>query len=179
MLGAAPGSVARLCDQATEIGLLGPGRGVGEVYRFRHALIRETLYAELTPQSRAQAHRRIAEVLENKRRGSNAELAHHFLRAAPASTEAAERAVYHSRLAGQQALDALAYEEAAGHFRRALDVQRRAAHQPARRVVVGPEGQIGAATGDELSAQLTVALDAQRTQITVQPAEVESLESVS
>jgi predicted ATPase len=120
VLGAAPGSVARLCDQATEIGLLGPGHGVGEVYRFRHALIRETLYAELTPQSRAKAHRRIAEVLENKRGGSNAELAHHFLRAAPASTEAAERAVYHSRLAGQEALDALAYEEAAGHFRRAL-----------------------------------------------------------
>ena len=127
VLGAAPGSVARLCDQATEIGLLGPGQGVGEVYRFRHALIRETLYAELTPQSRAQAHRRIAEVLENKPGGSNAELAYHFLRAAPASTEAAERAVYHSRLAGQQALDALAYEEAAGHFRRALDVQRQAA----------------------------------------------------
>src|SRR5690242_6341801 len=61
VLGAAPGPVARLCDRATEIGLLGPGRDVGEVYRFRHALIRETLYAELTPQSRAQAHLRIAE----------------------------------------------------------------------------------------------------------------------
>ena len=126
VLGAAPGSVARLCDQATGIGLLGPGQGVGEVYRFRHALIKETLYAELTPQSRAQAHLRIAEVLENKPGGSNAELAHHFLRAAPVSAEAAAQAVRHSRLAGQEALDALAYEEAAGHFRRALDVQRRA-----------------------------------------------------
>ena len=127
VLGAAPGSVAQLCDQATEIGLLGPGRETGEVYRFRHALIRETLYAELAPQARAQAHRRIAKMLENKLGGSHAELAYHFLRAAPVSAEAAAEAVRHSRLAGQEALDALAYEEAAGHFRRALDVQRRAA----------------------------------------------------
>jgi hypothetical protein len=127
VLGAAPGSVAQLCDQATEIGLLGPGQDVGEVYRFRHALIRETLYAELSPQARAQAHRRIAKMLENKLRGSHAELAYHFLRAASVSAEAAAQAVRHSRLAGQEALDALAYEEAVGHFRRALDVQRRAA----------------------------------------------------
>ena len=127
VLGAAPGPVAGLCDRATGIGLLGPGQDVGEVYRFRHALIRETLYAELTPQARAQAHRRIAEVLGNSPGRSHAELAYHFLRAAPVSAEAAAEAVRHSRLAGQEALDALAYEEAAGHFRHALDVQRRAA----------------------------------------------------
>ena len=121
------GPVARLCDDATAIGLLGPGQDVGEVYRFRHALIRETLYAELSPQSRAQAHHRIAAVLENSAGPGHAELAYHFLRAAPASAEAAARAVHHSRLAGQTALTALAYEEAAGHFRHALDVQRRAA----------------------------------------------------
>ena len=85
--------MARLCDQATEIGLLGPGQDASEVYRFRHALIRETLYAELAPQSRAQAHRRIAKVLENRPGGSHAELAYHFLRAAPVSAEAAAKAV--------------------------------------------------------------------------------------
>jgi AAA ATPase domain len=127
VLGAAPGPVAGLCDRATEIGLLDPGPDAGEVYRFRHALIRETLYAELTPQSRAQAHRRIAEVLEKRPGRSHAELAYHFLRAAPASAGAAAQAVRYSRLAGQEALDALAYEEAAGHFRHALDVHRRAA----------------------------------------------------
>jgi AAA ATPase domain len=126
-LGVPAGPVARLCDDATAIGLLGPGQDTGEVYRFRHVLIRETLYAELTPQSRAQAHHRIAAVLENSVGPSHAELAYHFLRAAPASAEAAARAVHHSRLAGQEALSALAYEEAAGHFRHALDVQRRAA----------------------------------------------------
>jgi hypothetical protein len=133
-LGVPAEPVARLCDDATAIGLLGPGRETGEVYRFRHALIRETLYAELAPQSRAQAHHRIAAVLENSAGRSHAELAYHFLRAAPASAEAAERAVYHSRLAGADALSALAYEEAAGHFRQALDVQRRAAQSsPATR----------------------------------------------
>src|SRR5689334_11116276 len=138
-LGAPPGPVARLCDDATAAGLLAPGRDTGAVYRFRHALIRETLYAELAPQARVQAHYKIAEVLENTLPGntsgrSHAELAYHFLRAAPASAEAAARAVHHSRLAGQEALSALAYEEAAGHFRHALDVQRRTARStPASR----------------------------------------------
>ena len=126
-LGAPAHPVARLCDRATEIGLLGPGQDVGEVYRFRHALIRETLYGELTPQARAEAHHKIAEVLDNSPGRSHAELAYHFLRAAPASTQAAARAVHHCRRAGQEALDALAYEEAADHFRHALDVQARAA----------------------------------------------------
>jgi predicted ATPase len=127
VLGVAAGLVTRLCDDATEIGLLNPGQDIGEVYRFRHALIRETLYAELPPRSRAQAHHRIAEVLENTTGRSHSELAYHFLRAAPASGEAAAKAVQHSRLAGQDALNALAYEEAARHFRHALDVLGRAA----------------------------------------------------
>jgi hypothetical protein len=127
VLDVAAGFVAELCDDATEIGLLDPGRDVGEVYRFRHALIRETLYGELLPRSRAQAHHRIAEVLENEPGRSHSELAYHFLRAAPASAEAAAKAVEHSRLAGQDALNALAYEEAAGHFRHALDMLGRAA----------------------------------------------------
>jgi hypothetical protein len=126
-LGIPAGPVARLGDEATAIGLLGPGQDTGEVYRFRHALIRETLYAELSPQARAQAHHRIAAVLEDSAGRGHAELAYHFLRAAPVSAEAAARAVHHSRLAGADALTALAYEEAAGHFRHALDVQRRAA----------------------------------------------------
>src|SRR5215472_11969397 len=66
VLGVPAGLVARLCDDATEVGLLSTGRDVGEGYRFGHALIRETAYAELPPRSRAQAHYRIAEVLENQ-----------------------------------------------------------------------------------------------------------------
>jgi hypothetical protein len=126
VLGVSAGAVAGLCDQATAIGLLRPGQDTGEVYRFGHALIRETLYAELAPQARAQVHGRIAAVLANAADRSSAELAYHYLRAAAAGGEAAGRAVHYSRLAGRDALTALAWEEAAGHFRRALDVQQRA-----------------------------------------------------
>ena len=51
-------------------------------------------------------------MLEGRPGRSHAELAYHFLRAAPASAEASTQAVRHSRLAGQEALDALAYEVA-------------------------------------------------------------------
>jgi len=141
-LDAPAAAVARLCDDATAVGLLGPGQEIGEVYRFRHALVRETLYAELSPQARARAHHKIATVLENAVHNntggpSHAELAYHFLQAAPVSAEAAARAVHHCQLAGQEALTALAWEEAAGHFRHALDMQRRAAQaSPAGRAAL-------------------------------------------
>jgi AAA ATPase-like protein len=127
VLGVEAGPVARLCDDATEIGLLRAGHDVGEAYRFGHALIRETLYTELAPRARAETHLRVARTLEGRPGHGHAELAYHFLRAAPASGDAASRAVEQSRLAGQDALNALAYEEAAAHFRHALDVQARAA----------------------------------------------------
>jgi AAA ATPase domain len=130
VLGAAADAVAGLCDSATHAGLLRADPGSGGAYRFGHALIRETLYTELAPHARAVAHRRIAAMLENqpwRGRTGHAELAHHFLRAVPASGEAAASAVTYSRLAGQDALNALAYEEAAGLFRQALDVQSQAA----------------------------------------------------
>ena len=129
VLGVAADTVAGLCDGAAEAGLLSPGQDPFEMYRFGHALIRETLYTELPPRARADAHRRIAAVLDSgpwRHRAGHAELARHFLRAVPAGGDAAA-AVTYSRLAGQDALNALAYEEAAGHFRHALDMQSRAA----------------------------------------------------
>ena len=127
VLGVPAELVARLCDDATGIGLLSPGRDASELYRFKHALVRETLYAELPPQSRADAHHRIAEALEDRTGHSHSELAYHFLQAVPVSGAAAVKAVTYSDRAGQDALKALAYEEAARHFRHALDVQGRAA----------------------------------------------------
>jgi AAA ATPase domain len=130
VLGATADAVAGLCDDAAQAGLLRAGPGTGGAYRFGHALIRETLYAELAPHARAVAHHRIAAMLESqpwRSRTGHAELAYHFLRAVPASGKAAASAVKYSRLAGQDALNALAYEEAAGLFRQALDVQSHAA----------------------------------------------------
>jgi hypothetical protein len=129
--------VAGLFDRALEAGLLRVDPDPGDVYRFRHALIRETLYTELAPRARAQTHRRIAAVLESRPwpgHAGHAELAYHFLRAAPTGGQAAASAVTYSRLAGQDALNALAYEEAVGFFRQALDAQAQAgAATPASR----------------------------------------------
>jgi class 3 adenylate cyclase len=59
----------------------------GAVYEFQHALIRQTLYEELSAPRRVLLHRRIGEQLEALYAGNPgpqlAELAHHFFEAAP------------------------------------------------------------------------------------------------
>ncbi len=95
-----------------------PGR-----YAFVHALIRETLYASLSRPRRVALHRRIGAILEQRHAGDPepplGELAYHFVEAAESRTAA--KAVDFSTRAAQRALAALAYEEAAGHFDRALN----------------------------------------------------------
>jgi tetratricopeptide (TPR) repeat protein len=87
-----------------------PGR-----LRFAHALVREVLYDELPATRRIGLHRQVGEALEaihaaEPERGL-AELAHHFLLAAPAGTAA--KAVDYAGRAAERAAAALAYEEAA------------------------------------------------------------------
>ncbi len=95
-----------------------PGR-----YSFAHALIRETLYGELTATRRARMHRRIGEVLEELHRANLephlAELAYHFLAGAVSPADVA-KAVDYARRAGDRAAALLAHEEAANHYGRAL-----------------------------------------------------------
>ena len=92
--------------------------------RFGHALTRDSLYEEIPSTHRARLHRRVAEVLEELYRGNLdphlAELAHHFSLAVPAVP--AEKAIDYGRLAGDRALAALAFEEAARLYRLALRV---------------------------------------------------------
>src|SRR5579875_976165 len=62
--------------------LLAPGGHAG--YRFRHALLREAIYADLLPGERTRLHATLAGLLADERRldavpGSAAELAHHCL----------------------------------------------------------------------------------------------------
>src|SRR6266704_971466 len=125
-----PEPVAALFDGAVEAGLLRAGPGPGGRYRFGHALIREALYSELPPRARADTHRRIAAELEKqpwRSRAGHAELAYHFLRAGSAGRTVPAAAVEYACLAGEDALGALAYEEAAGHYQRALDALGRTA----------------------------------------------------
>lgn len=53
----------------------------GERFRFVHALVRETLYAELLPPFRRRWHRRVGEVLQQMARPNPDEVAYHFRQA--------------------------------------------------------------------------------------------------
>jgi class 3 adenylate cyclase len=84
-----------------------PGR-----YTFAHALVRSTLYDEISTTRRLRIHRRIGHALE--RRGGDRhvdELARHFCECAALGE--IDRAVTYGRQAAARALERLAYEEAA------------------------------------------------------------------
>jgi DNA-binding CsgD family transcriptional regulator len=97
-----------------------PG-GLGR-WRFAHALVREVLYEGLPAARRVRLHGRVGQALEAAYAADPgprlAELAHHYLAAAPGGQVA--RAVRVATLAGRHALELLAWEEAAGLFERAL-----------------------------------------------------------
>jgi hypothetical protein len=114
--------VVSLIEEGTEAHLVVEvPRAVGR-YAFAHALIRETLYEEVPSLRRVQLHRRVGEALEALHAGRIdahlPELAHHFFAAAPAGE--VERAIAYARRAGARAVEQLAFEDAAGHYRRAL-----------------------------------------------------------
>ena len=86
-------------------------------YRFAHALIRETLYGDLSTRPRVRLHHQIAEVLERLHTAAEpplAALAYHFCEAAKAG-EAVEKAIDYASRAGERATAVLAYEEAVRH----------------------------------------------------------------
>lgn len=96
------------------------------VLRFAHALVRDALVLDLAPGRRADLHRRVGEAIE-RHVGPTAdrylgELANHFFQAA--SLGGAEKAIDYATRAGRLAKGRLGFEEAAGHFERALRVAR-------------------------------------------------------
>jgi DNA-binding NarL/FixJ family response regulator len=90
-------------------------------YAFRHALIREAIYADLLPGERRDAHARVARLLA-ARPTPVAELAHHW----DAAGEVDEALVASVR-AGESASAAFAPAEAHAHYERALRRWREAA----------------------------------------------------
>jgi tetratricopeptide (TPR) repeat protein len=120
--GLPPAEVLDSLEEAVDARLLvevasRPGR-----FRFAHALVRETLYEELPSRERRRLHDRVGAALVELRgddfEGYLAELAHHFSQAARPGQ--ADQAVAYARRAGDRAMKVLAYEEAAGHYQRAL-----------------------------------------------------------
>jgi tetratricopeptide (TPR) repeat protein len=100
-----------------------PGR-----YRFTHALMQETLLAELSTTRLVRLHGRVGEALEaqygDRAEERAAELARHFADSATLNQEHAERALRYSMLAGEQAERALAPTEAARLYERSLAIVR-------------------------------------------------------
>jgi predicted ATPase len=115
--------------------VLEPVSGSAERMRFAHTLIRETLYEDLPSLGRARLHLALGEALEELYRprplvptrsalpihGTHlAELAHHFAAALPVGS--AGKALDYCEGAGAHALSLLAFEQAARHLDRALEV---------------------------------------------------------
>ncbi len=92
-------------------------------WAFSHALVRETLYAELPAARRTQLHARIGEALEQALGADPGdrlgELAQHFLEAAQAGDPA--KAVAYATRAAARAAERFAHEDAANYCERALE----------------------------------------------------------
>jgi tetratricopeptide (TPR) repeat protein len=109
-------------DEARRAQLVDEAPGRPDRFSFRHSLIRETLYGELTSSRRVRLHRRVGEVIERLAAGRTnppvADLAYHFVQAA--STDTAEKAIAYSIRAGDRAAEALAHEDALRLYEGAL-----------------------------------------------------------
>jgi predicted ATPase/class 3 adenylate cyclase len=110
-------------DEALAAQLLCPS-SAQETFDFIHALVRHTLYAELSPPRRVRLHRQIAEVMEQGYRdhsGEHAgEIARHYHRSV--ALPGAERGVAYCVLAADYAEQSAASTEAAEYLRMALDL---------------------------------------------------------
>jgi hypothetical protein len=120
-----PGQRLDSFDRAEESRLLRRvGDGVRDRYAFTHALVRDAIYGELLRGRRVRYHHKIAMATERAHPDapdtSVNELAHHYFMGAALAD--ADKAIRYCMAAGERALRLLAFEEAAGHFTRSLEV---------------------------------------------------------
>ena len=101
----------------------GPGR-----VRFVHALVRDTVYADLTQLRLTRMHARVGAAIRRLRPDDVSALAHHYLRAASADT--AEAAVGYAIKAAERADRRYSYDAAVSLLEQALEAIARI---PARR----------------------------------------------
>ena len=139
-------------DVATTLGLLAEAvaaaiaeeRGAGR-FAFRHPLFRAAVYDQLGAAGRVAAHARIAAVLAP---GTEpAVLAHHLAQSAPLGN--AEAAARYAVMAGDAAMERLAYETASRHYGQALDLTP---HAVDRVEVLLRKADADAAAGREAAA---------------------------
>ncbi|MBW2272122.1 MAG: AAA family ATPase [Deltaproteobacteria bacterium] len=126
VVGRAAGIPPEQCPQLMEpplrAGLVDEIPGEATRFRFRHLLIRETVYDSMSRQERLDAHLQIARTLEELAGDEWEEhvhqLAHHYCRAAELDTRG--RGAFFSLCAAERAAAGMAYERAASEAERAL-----------------------------------------------------------
>ncbi len=108
-------------EEATAARVIAELPGSADHYWFSHALIRETLYEELSTTRRIRLHRQIGDALEElDAEGNLPQLAYHFAEAAPGGD--VDKAVEYARKAGERAVAQFAWEDAVTQFERAVQV---------------------------------------------------------
>jgi AAA ATPase domain len=120
LTGRSAGELANVLAAGNDARLLEAG-GSGED-RFRHDLIRDAIYDSIPQDVRqelhAQAGRLLAELAGRGRDVDDAEAAYHLVRAGPAE---AGQAIEYARRAGDRAMVALAFEDAARWYQHVVD----------------------------------------------------------
>ena len=111
-------------DQAAQLGLVRPLAEPADGYAFSHGLVQATLYEALPRGRRCALHAAVGEALEHDydvAAGAGlAEVAYHFLAAAPAGDE--EKAVAYARRAAERAVETFAYDQAITLYSRSLEL---------------------------------------------------------
>ncbi len=114
-------------EKAQQMGIIVPSsEGPEQPFTFAHELVRQTLLAGISAPRRQKLHASVADGIErlypravNERSG---EIANHLLKAASFADD--RRLVHYLTLAGKNALEAAAFEEAQRNFQSALSHQR-------------------------------------------------------
>lgn len=114
--------VLEALDEALSARLIVAAPGSVGGFRFGHALIRNTIYEDISLPHQSRLHLQAGDALEGFHASAPepyfAGLAYHFIRAGP---DAAGRAAAYARRAGDAALARCGYEEAARHYGLALE----------------------------------------------------------
>jgi tetratricopeptide (TPR) repeat protein len=155
--GQASGAALWVLEEAVGARVIGEVPGTLGRLRFSHALVRDTLYDDIPPARRAELHRLAGEALEALYAIDPdwhlAELAHHFVRAAPGGN--VDRAVGYARRGGDRAVRLLAYEEAVRLYELALQALglKGVEDEDTRCELLLALGDAQARTGDEPGAK--------------------------
>jgi DNA-binding SARP family transcriptional activator/tetratricopeptide (TPR) repeat protein len=150
LAGLGRGELLDVLDEAVAERVVAEVPGAPGRLRFAHALIRDTLYDELTPTRRLRMHARAGAALEEiyvaDPEPHLAELALHFVAAGDG------RALDYARRAGDRAASQLAFEEAARHYETALSI---AGGHGARCDLLLALGDVRARAGDTAASRET------------------------